>query len=95
MIGGGDQIYNDSVRVKGPLKKWTDISNPKRRRDHPFGEDLRMLCDNFYYENYVHWFSAEPFASANSSIPQINIWDDHDIIDGVSLMTWHSFGCLD
>lgn len=25
----------------------------------------------------VKWFSTEPFSSANSQIPQINIWDDH------------------
>ena len=58
MIGGGDQIYNDGVRVNGPLQKWTNIANPKRRRDHPFGEDLRTACDNYYFENYVRWFST-------------------------------------
>ena len=25
----------------------------------------------------MNWFSTKPFASANSQIPQINIWDDH------------------
>jgi phosphodiesterase/alkaline phosphatase D-like protein len=86
MIGGGDQIYNDSIRVKGPLKTWTDISNPRKRQHFPFPEDLRQECDKFYFENYVRWFSTEPFAAANASIPQINIWDDHDIIDGVSVL---------
>jgi hypothetical protein len=28
MVGGGDQIYNDGIRVDGPLKPWTMISNP-------------------------------------------------------------------
>ena len=27
-LGGGDQIYNDGIRVKGPLRAWTDIANP-------------------------------------------------------------------
>lgn len=79
MIGGGDQIYNDSIRVSGPLREWTAIGNPKRRRDFPFTEKLRAECDDFYLKNYIEWYSLEPFASTNSQIPQLNIWDDHDV----------------
>ena len=89
MIGGGDQIYNDSIRIRGPLKEWTEIANPKKRRHFPFGEELRAKCDEYYYTNYVEWFSTEPFASANGCIPQLNIWDDHDIIDGFGSYTDH------
>lgn len=81
MIGGGDQIYNDSIRVKGPLKPWTEIKIPRRRREHPFDEAFRAACDEFYYDNYVTWYSTEQFARANSQIPQINIWDDHGKLD--------------
>ena len=77
MIGGGDQIYNDGVRVSGPLRAWTNINNPKKRREYPFDELLRNECDRFYFDNYIRWFSSEPFAAANARIPQINIWDDH------------------
>lgn len=77
MIGGGDQIYNDGVRVDGPLREWADLGNPKRRRDHPFGEELQAECDLFYFRNYAKWYTSEPFATANGQIPQINIWDDH------------------
>ncbi|KAI2783542.1 hypothetical protein F4815DRAFT_355213 [Daldinia loculata] len=82
MIGGGDQIYNDGIRVSGPLREWTDIGNPKKRRDFPFPESLRAACDDYYLNNYIRWYSTEPFAAANGQIPQLNIWDDHDIIDG-------------
>ncbi|KAI0387429.1 hypothetical protein F5Y04DRAFT_240187 [Hypomontagnella monticulosa] len=82
MIGGGDQIYNDGIRVKGPLREWTDIGNPKKRREFPFPESLRAACDDYYLKNYIRWYSTEPFAAANGQIPQLNIWDDHDIIDG-------------
>lgn len=82
MIGGGDQIYNDYVRSEGPLRTWTDIANPKRRRDYPFDEKLRAACDEYYCTNYVNWFFQEPFASANAQIPQINLWDDHGEILG-------------
>ncbi|KAI0152008.1 hypothetical protein F4776DRAFT_9226 [Hypoxylon sp. NC0597] len=82
MLGGGDQIYNDGIRVKGPLREWTNIGNPKKRRDFPFPESLRAACDDYYLKNYIRWYSTEPFAAANGQIPQLNIWDDHDIIDG-------------
>lgn len=77
MVGGGDQIYNDNVRVDGPLRAWTEIGNPRRRREYPFDAKMRNECDEFYFQNYIKWFSTEPFASANHQIPQINIWDDH------------------
>lgn len=93
MLGGGDQIYNDGVRVGGPLRQWTDIGNPHKRREYPFGERLREECDRYYFDNYVRWFSTEPFATANGQIPQVNIWDDHDIIDGFGSYTDHFMRC--
>ncbi|EFX01822.1 transcription factor [Grosmannia clavigera kw1407] len=82
MIGGGDQIYNDGIRVNGPLHEWTAIGNPKKRREFLFPESLRKKCDDYYLNNYIRWYSTEPFATANGQIAQLNIWDDHDIIDG-------------
>ncbi|KAJ4150722.1 hypothetical protein LMH87_011459 [Akanthomyces muscarius] len=82
MLGGGDQIYNDGIRVSGPLRPWTDIGNPKKRREFPFSEKLRAECDDYYLKNYLRWYNTAPFAIANGQIPQVNIWDDHDIIDG-------------
>lgn len=93
MIGGGDQIYNDGVRVGGPLRQWTDIGNPRRRREFPFDESLRRECDLYYFNNYVKWFSTGAFATANGQIPQINIWDDHDIIDGFGSYTDRFMKC--
>lgn len=93
MIGGGDQIYNDGVRVDGPLKAWTDIGNPKKRQHFPFNEQLRAECDEYYYNNYIRWYTTRPFADANGQIPQLNIWDDHDIIDGFGSYTDHFMRC--
>ncbi|KAL4954593.1 hypothetical protein BDW69DRAFT_139061 [Aspergillus filifer] len=93
MIGGGDQIYNDGIRVDGPLKEWTSIANPHKRRTHPFDNNLRAACDEYYFANYVRWYTTEPFKEANGRIPQINIWDDHDIIDGFGSYTDHFMKC--
>lgn len=93
MIGGGDQIYNDGVRVDGPLQQWTNIGNPKRRREFPFNEELRAKCDQYYFDNYIRWYNTEPFRTANGQIPQLNIWDDHDIIDGFGSYTDRFMQC--
>ncbi|USP76177.1 hypothetical protein yc1106_03451 [Curvularia clavata] len=93
MIGGGDQIYNDGVRVDGPLKPWTDISNPHKRREFPFDRKMRDECDVYYYKNYIRWYGTAPFSTANGQIPQVNIWDDHDIIDGFGSYTDHFMNC--
>jgi hypothetical protein len=93
MIGGGDQIYNDGVRVTGPLQAWTNINSPRKRREYLFDESLRKECDPFYFHNYIRWFSTTPFATANAQIPQVNIWDDHDIIDGFGSYTDRFMKC--
>ncbi|KAI9782922.1 MAG: hypothetical protein M1839_004397 [Geoglossum umbratile] len=89
MIGGGDQIYNDGIRVEGPLCHWAEEENPHQRRIHPFDEQLRQDCDDYFFRNYCRWYTTEPFATANGQIPQVNIWDDHDIIDGFGSYTDH------
>ncbi|KAG6001419.1 hypothetical protein E4U21_004339 [Claviceps maximensis] len=93
MLGGGDQIYNDGIRVNGPLRAWTDISNPKKRAEYPFPESLRSECDDYYLKNYIRWYNSDPFALANGQIPQVNIWDDHDIIDGFGSYVDHFMRC--
>ncbi|CAG8154999.1 unnamed protein product [Penicillium olsonii] len=93
MVGGGDQIYNDGIRVDGPLKPWTAIGNPHKRRNHDFNNQMRSDCDDYYYANYVRWYNTEPFRAANGRIPQVNIWDDHDIIDGFGSYTDHFMKC--
>lgn len=87
MVGGGDQIYNDGIRVDGPLRDWTSIGNPKKRREFPFPESLRAECDDYYLNNYIRWYSTDPFSTANGQIPQLNIWDDHDV-------SWRHSGSL-
>jgi hypothetical protein len=79
MVGGGDQIYNDGIRVNGPLRPWANIGNPKKRREYPFPEKLRVECDDYYLKNYIRWYNIQPFAYANGQIAQLNIWDDHDV----------------
>ena len=93
MIGGGNQVYNDGVRVSGPLRVWIDIANPEKRLRYPFPPDLQRDCDDFYLKNYLRSYTTEPYASANCQIPQVNIWDGHDIIRGYGSFTEELMSC--
>lgn len=83
MLGGGDQIYNDAVQDQTILfKQWIDIKNFHTKERQPFTPELQQELELFYLNRYAMWFSQGLFGLAASQIPMINIFDDHDIIDG-------------
>ena len=82
MLGGGDQIYNDAAMKQTTLfKQWTENKNPLDKHHTPFSEEMQNELEQFYLDRYSMWFSQGLFGMANSQIPMVNIWDDHDIID--------------
>jgi hypothetical protein len=82
MIGGGDQIYNDAAMRQTTLfRQWTESRNPMQKHHQPFSEEMQNELEQFYLDRYSMWFSQGMFGMANSQIPMVNIWDDHDIID--------------
>ena len=83
MIGGGDQLYNDECTVKTRyFREWLQMRNGRRKRSTQFSTEMRDELDGSFLEHYTTWFSRGLFSVANAQIPMINIWDDHDIIDG-------------
>ncbi|KAF2468091.1 uncharacterized protein BDR25DRAFT_344403 [Lindgomyces ingoldianus] len=90
MIGGGDQIYNDAaMRQTTIFKAWTESRNPLQKHSTPFSTEMQLELEQFYLDRYSMWFSQGLFGMANSQIPMINIWDDHDIIDGYGSYPHH------
>ncbi|KAL2405874.1 hypothetical protein ABEF95_003105 [Exophiala dermatitidis] len=90
MIGGGDQIYNDRVAIESPLfGEWTRMRNPAHKHHAPFTTEMKEELESFYLNRYAMWFSQGLFGMAASQIPMINIWDDHDIIDGFGSYPHH------
>ena len=82
MLGGGDQIYNDAAMRQTTLfRQWTEHKNPLHKHHTPFSEAMQDELEQFYLNRYCMWFSQGLFGMANSQIPMVNIWDDHDIID--------------
>ena len=82
MIGGGDQIYMDAVVQKTThFRKWMSIKDNIQKQSSPFSKEMQQELEDFYLRRYCTWFSSGLFGLANSQIPMINIWDDHDILD--------------
>ena len=87
MLGGGDQIYNDAaMRDTTYFKEWLQTKNPEHKHRADFTEEMQDELELFYLDRYSMWFSQGLFGMANSQIPMVNIWDDHDIIDVSSSM---------
>ncbi|EGP87420.1 uncharacterized protein MYCGRDRAFT_42194, partial [Zymoseptoria tritici IPO323] len=90
MLGGGDQVYNDAVMRDTELfKEWLQMKNPEHKHHADFTPAMQNELEEFYLNRYAMWFSQGLFGMANSQIPMVNIWDDHDIIDGFGSYPHH------
>lgn len=90
MIGGGDQLYCDAVMRQTQLfQEWLVIRNPIHKHNAPFTAEMQDELENFYLERYCTWFSQGLFGLANAQIPMVNMYDDHDIIDGFGSYPHH------
>ncbi|GAB7343495.1 hypothetical protein MBLNU457_1509t1 [Dothideomycetes sp. NU457] len=93
MLGGGDQIYNDAaMRDTEHFREWLAIKNPEHKHRVEFSSEMQEELESFYLNRYCTWFSQGLFSMANSQIPMINMWDDHDIIDGYGSYPHHFMG---
>ncbi|KAI5956318.1 hypothetical protein KGF54_000793 [Candida jiufengensis] len=95
ILGGGDQIYCDSIKMHSEkLQEWLEMKNPLKKRSVPATEDVIKEFNKYYLHHYMDWFGKgfwkgknsnvleSLFPLAMSQIPSLNIYDDHDIIDG-------------
>jgi len=82
MLSGGDQLYTDESRLSSPhFSHWTETASLAKLRSQ-FTSTMRDELESFYLNRYSWWFSQGLYSVAAAHIPVINIWDDHDIIDG-------------
>ncbi|PWY80705.1 hypothetical protein BO70DRAFT_387697 [Aspergillus heteromorphus CBS 117.55] len=83
MIGGGDQIFNDKVIAETThFQEWVNMKNLSEKYESPLTPEFKAELEDFYLENYSTWFSQGLFSLANSQIPMVNMWNDHEIIEG-------------
>lgn len=83
MIGGGDQIFNDKVTTESPLfQEWLKIKNIEDQYDSPFVPEFRAELEGSFLKHYSTWFSQGLFSLVGSQIPMVNMWNDHEILEG-------------
>lgn len=97
MLGGGDQIYSDRITIDCPkVKHWVNNKELVTKFTTKVNAEFKKELDNFYLMEYIEWYgyghwkgktdksrtTQRCFPLAMATIPSINIWDDHDIIDG-------------
>ncbi|KAE8145331.1 hypothetical protein BDV25DRAFT_144752 [Aspergillus avenaceus] len=83
MVGGGDQIFNDKVTAESTyFQEWVRIKDVHDKYDAAFSLEFKAEIENSFLEHYSHWFSQGLFSLANSQIPTVNLWNDHEIIEG-------------
>lgn len=83
LIGGGNQIYNDVVMKRVTrFHAWLNTKNDSEKLSAPFTSEMQQELETFYLERYSRCFSQGMFSLANSQIPMVNMWDDHDIVAG-------------
>jgi len=82
MVGGGDQIYCDAITREPELQPWINAPNKDAKLATPLTEEIKTAVDRFYFNHYCKIFRSNAFGRANSSIPMVNMLDDHDLIDG-------------
>ncbi|KAF7304654.1 C-CAP/cofactor C-like domain-containing protein [Mycena kentingensis (nom. inval.)] len=76
-VGGGDQIYCDGwVHCPAPLLEWV-TSKPEDRKTRAVTDEIATAIDRFYFSHYCTHFRRGAFARANSTIPMLNMLDDH------------------
>ncbi|KAL3476410.1 hypothetical protein BJX99DRAFT_228086 [Aspergillus californicus] len=83
MVGGGDQIFNDNVTADSVhFQEWLKIKDVSEKYGTPLNAEFKDELETGYLENYSRWFSQGLFSLANSQIPMVNMWNDHEILEG-------------
>ncbi|KAF5354769.1 hypothetical protein D9756_005741 [Leucocoprinus leucothites] len=78
LVGGGDQLYCDGVAREPEMQDWVNKMKPEEKKHFPLTEEIRLCIDRFLVNHYCQSFRRGAFARANSSIPMVNMCDDHD-----------------
>ncbi|KII89007.1 hypothetical protein PLICRDRAFT_53502 [Plicaturopsis crispa FD-325 SS-3] len=83
LVGGGDQLYCDGLTREPELQEWVSGLSPEEKQNYPLTDEVAIAIDRFYFNHYCHAFRSGAFARANSTIPMLNMCDDHGTFDTV------------
>jgi hypothetical protein len=79
--------YCDDVLKLPLVAEWLKLINSSYTSGLAveFSSDMNKQVKEFYFRRCLQHFHSsrnEGYAAALSSIPAVNMWDDHDIFDG-------------
>ncbi|KIJ16745.1 hypothetical protein PAXINDRAFT_180062 [Paxillus involutus ATCC 200175] len=77
LVGGGDQLYCDSLCREPEMQDWVQQAKPSSKKTYPLTSEIAECIDRFFFNHYCASFRNGAFARANSSIPMLNMCDDH------------------
>lgn len=81
-FGGGDQLYNDDVFERQHIHDWLNIQDRHKRLTMPFEDVLREEAEDYFFMHYCLHFQTRSLRQMCARIPNVMLWDDHDIFDG-------------
>eukprot|EP00210_Caulerpa_lentillifera_P005345 g5108.t1 len=81
-LGGGDQLYNDELFDLKIMLKWLETRNRHERLSQPFNEVMERHLVDFYFAHYCEHFNVGSLRDMCAKLPNVMLWDDHDIFDG-------------
>ena len=64
LMGGGDQLYCDSVIREPELQDWAQTTK-QDRMNHHLTDGILLAIDRFYFNHYCEVFRSGVFAKAN------------------------------
>lgn len=81
LIHLGDQVYTDPDiwKVHPKLKRFLSRF---RKSKIQFTKEMEDKVDDYFFELYVRYWTIPEIAKVLAEIPNIMMWDDHDIFDG-------------
>lgn len=68
-LGGGDQLYCDTLLHEPELRDWVDCEDVKKKAAMELTPAIRGTLDRFYFNKYCSWFRSGAFGLAMSRIP--------------------------
>ena len=68
LIGGGDQLYCDSIVREPELQDWVTQAKPEAKKAYRLTDEMRVTIDRFFFNHYCQHFRSGAFARANSTM---------------------------
>lgn len=82
LLLGGDQVYADAMwETEDVMKKWLDLPWAKGNAAR-VTDKMRAALEAFYFDLYTSRWSQPEVQRMLASVPNIAMWDDHDLVDG-------------